>query len=86
MVDLVWFVGHQVVIKWSPSGYLAVIMWPRDVLNCWVSALDLAVMAKVPNFIILLRAGVLWKSGWWVDQQHVTLALGAPCGPAELKK
>ena len=83
MVDLVWFVGHgghQVVIKWSPSGYLVVIMWPR------VSALDLAVLAKVPNFIILLRAGVLWKSGWWVDQQYVTLALRTPCGLAELKK
>ena len=51
-----------------------------------MSALDLAVLARVLNFIILLRAGVLWKTGWWVDQQHVTLALGAPCGPAELKK
>ena len=86
MVDLVWFVGHgghQAVIKWSPSGYLVVIMWPRNVLS---ECLGFAVVARVPNFIILLRAGVLWKSGWWVDQQHVTLALGAPCGPAELKK
>ena len=32
----------------------------------WVSVFDLAAVARMPfNIMLLLRTGVIWKSGWW---------------------
>ena len=86
MVDLVswvWFGRFGLVSRsrWSPSGDQVVTKWLLSGHNVATRCVQLlseclgfAVLAKVPNFIILLRAGVLWKSvGGWISSTSLWL-------------